>query len=320
MRVILETTSSRAAIWLLERVAPDYRREALAGDLMEEFHQRRSLTWLWCRVLQAVSLRLWTPRRQSDSAQAGGLGPTRRRRVRQLWRDYRGPIAFLFLMLGFRSAWADWVYVPTGSMNPTILEGDRLLVDKHEYGLRIPFTLIHLSHGKDPQRGDVVTFESPADGKLLVKRVIGIPGDVVAMSDERLTVNGDSARYAPADRGATQSLLAATRAQDPEARRESFGRCTHEVLLLPDRPSPSTFGPILVPAGMYFVLGDNRDNSADSRYIGFVPRRNIVGHATEVLLSLNPDRHHLPRARRLLIPLACSSASLASRSFAAPAA
>ena len=318
MRVLLVTISSRAAIWLLERMGPTYRREALAGDLIEEFRQRRSLRWLWCRVLQALSLRLRTSRQQCDSPEPGALTRSPRR-VRQLWHDYRGALAFLILMLGFRSAWADWVYVPTGSMNPTILEGDRLLVDKHAYGLRIPFTLIRLSRGGDPQRGDVVTFESPADGKLLVKRVIGVPGDMVAMSDERLTVNGVSARYAPADRRATQSLLTATRAEDPQARRESFGRCTHEVLLLPDRLSPSTFGPLAVPAGMYFVLGDNRDNSADSRYIGFVPRRNIIGHATEVLVSLNPDRHHLPRARRLLVPLACSSASLASRSFAAPA-
>ena len=83
-----------------------------------------------------------------------------------------GALAFIILMLGFRSAWADWVYVPTGSMNPTIIEGDRLLVDKHVYGLRIPFTLIRLTRGEDPRRGDIVTFDSPADGKLLVKRVI----------------------------------------------------------------------------------------------------------------------------------------------------
>lgn len=319
MRVLLQEMSSRAALWLLERIGPTYRREALAGDLIEEFHQRRSLTWLWWRVLQAVSLRLRTTRQPSNSPETSGRtgGP---QRVRQLWRDYRGALAFLVLMLGFRSAWADWVYVPTGSMNPTILEGDRLLVDKHAYGLRIPFTQIRLSRGKDPQRGDVVTFDSPADGKLLVKRVIGVPGDVVAMNDERLTINGIPARYARADRYATQSLLQTTRAEDPQARRESFARCTHEVLLLPDRPSPSTFGPLVVPPGMYFVLGDNRDNSADSRYIGFVPRRNIIGHAREVLLSLNPDRHHFPRARRFLVPLACSSASLAFRAFAAPAA
>jgi signal peptidase I len=299
--VSLETISSAAAIWLLEHLAPRYCREALAGDLIEEFHRRRSLTWLWSRVLQAISLRVRpiTPR-------TGGSRPARRR-VGQYWRDYRGALAFIILMLGFRSAWADWVYVPTGSMNPTIIEGDRLLVDKHVYGLRIPFTRIHVTRGEDPQRGDVITFDSPADGKLLVKRVIGVPGDVIAMSDERLTVNGIPDRYMPADRRDTRSLLLATQAEQPQAWRETAGHCIHDILLLPDRPSPSTFGPVVVPAGMYFVLGDNRDNSADSRYIGFVPRRDIVGEATEVVMSLDPDRYRLPRARRLFIPLACRS-------------
>lgn len=299
MRAPLEGVSASAAIWLLERLAPRYRREALAGDLLEEFHHRRSLTWLWSRVLQAISLRMRPFTRRTAGARPAV------RRAGQYWHDYRGALAFIILMLGFRSAWADWVYVPTGSMNPTIIEGDRLLVDKHVYGLRIPFTLIHVTRGEDPQRGDVITFDSPADGKLLVKRVIGVPGDVIAMSDERLTVNGIPDGYVPGDRRDTRSLLLATRAEQPQAWRETSGHCLHDILLLPDRPSPSTFGPILVPPGKYFVLGDNRDNSADSRYIGFVPRRNILGHATEVVLSLNPDRYRLPRAGRVLIPLSC---------------
>ena len=299
MRASLERMSASAAIWLLERLAPGYRREALAGDLIEEFHHRRSLTWLWSRVLQAVSLRLTPITRRTGGSRPAG------RRAGQYWRDYRGAFAFMVLMFGFRSAWADWVYVPTGSMNPTIIEGDRLLVDKHVYGLRIPFSLIHVTRGEDPRRGDVITFDSPADEKLLIKRVIGVPGDVIAMSDERLTVNGVPDRYLPADRRDTRSLLLATQAQQPQAWRETAGRCMHDILLLPDRPAPSTFGPVVVPPGTYFVLGDNRDNSADSRYIGFVPRRNIVGRATEVVLSLDPDRYHLPRARRFLIPLSC---------------
>ncbi len=100
------------------------------------------------------------------------------------WREYRGSLLFLFLMLVFRSAWADWVSVPTGSMNPTILEGDRVLVDKHVYGLRIPWTLVRLSDGRDPTRGEIVVFDSPRDGTSLVKRVIGVPGDVIALDDQ----------------------------------------------------------------------------------------------------------------------------------------
>ena len=99
---------------------------------------------------------------------------------KSLWRNYRGSFAFLVLMLCFRSAWADWVRVPTGSMNPTILEGDRLLVDKHAFGLRVPFTLAHITAGEDPARGDIVVFDSPQTGTSLVKRVIGVPGDVAS--------------------------------------------------------------------------------------------------------------------------------------------
>jgi signal peptidase I len=216
------------------------------------------------------------------------------------WREYRGALLFLLLMCGFRSAWADWVYVPTGSMNPTILEGDRILVDKHVYGLRVPLSLIHLTRGQNPSRGDIIVFDSPRNGTSLVKRVIALPGDTVALDGEQLVVNGMAARYAVGDRSELQRLLGATRLQEPEILRESGVLPAHEMLLLPDRRQWARVGPVAVPAGMYFVLGDNRDNSADSRYIGFVPRRNIVGRATRVVVSLNPDRYYLPRSDRVL--------------------
>lgn len=294
----LKAISSFIAIWLLEHLGPRYCREALAGDLVEEYHRGRSLAWLWFNVLHALWPRF---RRLASGERAASPAP---RRMRQLWREYRGAIAFIILMVGFRSAWADWMYVPSGSMNPTILEGDRVLVNKHVYGLRIPFTLVRLTRGENPRRGDIVVFDSPANGEVLIKRVVGVPGDLIAMADERLTVNGLPAAYAPADPRALRSLVLATRADRPQARRESLSGCTHDILLLPERESPSTFGPVVVPRGSYFMLGDNRDNSADSRYIGFVPRRNIIGRAAEIVVSLNPDRDYLPR-RRMLVPLSC---------------
>ncbi|HTX24733.1 MAG TPA: signal peptidase I [Steroidobacteraceae bacterium] len=221
-------------------------------------------------------------------------------RLRRYWLEYRGLAVFLFLMLGFRSAWADWVYVPTGSMNPTIVEGDRLLVDKHVYGLRVPFTLIHLTRGADPRRGDIIVFDSPVNGTSLVKRVIAVPGDTVALDHERLIVNGMPARYASAGARALRDLLRGTRSEHPTVLSEAGDGPTHDILLLPDRWAPATFGPIAIPPGMYFALGDNRDNSADSRYIGLVPRRNIVGRATRVVVSLDPERYYLPRSDRLL--------------------
>jgi signal peptidase I len=239
-----------------------------------------------------------------NETRAGRMNvPAVRRGFRKSWQDYRGFLAFLCLMFCFRSAWADWVYVPSGSMNPTILEGDRLLVDKHVYGLRVPFSLVHLTRGENPARGDVVVFDSPANGTSLVKRLIAVPGDTVTLDHERLTVNGTAAQYATGAAAELRSLLTSTQSHDPTVVRESGVGPAHDILLLPDHWAPATVGPIVVPPGMYFVLGDNRDNSADSRYIGFVPRRNIVGRAVRVVVSLNPDRYYLPRSGRLLTSL-----------------
>jgi signal peptidase I len=222
---------------------------------------------------------------------------------KKLWREYRGPLAFVVLTCCFRSAWADWVTVPTGSMNPTILEGDRVLVDKHSFGLRVPFTLIHLTSGEDPVRGDIVVFDSPKDGTSLVKRVIGVPGDSVELSGEQLLVNGRPATYTEGDANAVHSLLSETIAQNPMVLREQGLGPEHNILLLPGRAGLAPFGPMTVPQGTYVMLGDNRDNSADSRYFGLVPRRNIVGRATRVVVSFNPERYYRPRGNRFLTPL-----------------
>ncbi len=214
--------------------------------------------------------------------------------------ESRGLALFLALMFVFRSAWADWMVVPSGSMNPTIIEGDRVLVDKHAFGLRVPFTTTRLTRGEDPARGDIVVFDSPRDGTTLIKRVAAIPGDTIALDGERLIVNGVMARYAATDGHATDALPARTREAAPLALLESGLSAPHRILLLPGRPAPSTMAPLTVPDGMYFMLGDNRDNSADSRYIGFVPRDRIVGRARHVALSLDPDDYYLPRLSRTL--------------------
>jgi signal peptidase I len=281
----------RLAVWILGRLAPAYQREALIGDLIEEFRRGRSEVWFWSQVMRVLY---------------AAIGALRQRRVKfktsrmtSYWRQYRALLLFAVLMCSFRSAWADWVYVPTGSMNPTILEGDRLLVDKHVYGLRVPFSLMHITSGENPLRGDIVVFDSPRNGTSLVKRVIALPGDTVALDGEQLIINGVAARYAAGESSELHSLLNATQVQDPAILRESGVLPEHDILLLPDRRHWPLLGPVTVPPGMYFVLGDNRDNSADSRYIGFVPRHNIVGRATRVLLSLNPDRYYAPRSGRL---------------------
>lgn len=224
-------------------------------------------------------------------------------RLRSFWREYRTTMAFLLLMLMFRSAWADWMTVPTGSMNPTILEGDRILVDKHVFGLRVPWTLIRLTDGRDPQRGEIVVFDPPADGPTLVKRVIGVPGDVVGIDERGLHINGEYAHYSPGDPARVQTLVTHTQQREPSVYREGGVLPAHALLRLPEHSPREFFGPVRVPEGMYLMLGDNRDNSADSRYIGFVPRRNIIGLSSRVAVSLDPENYYLPRRGRYLTSL-----------------
>jgi signal peptidase I len=228
-------------------------------------------------------------------------------RANQFWREYRGTFAFLLLMLMFRSAWADWMTVPTGSMNPTIIEGDRILVDKHVFGLRLPWTLTRLTDGRDPQRGEIVVFDSPVDGTSLVKRVAGVPGDIIESDERGLIINGVRAEYREGDTALIGKLLQVTRAREPTVLRETFNESAalpdHDILRMP-YPSPREFfGPLRVPEDTYFMLGDNRDNSADSRYIGFVPRRNIVGLTKRVAVSFNPENYYLPRSGGYFDPL-----------------
>jgi signal peptidase I len=209
------------------------------------------------------------------------------------WNEYRGFALFVVLMVVFRSALADWNVVPSGSMKPTILEGDRILVNKLAYDLKIPLTRIAVHKFADPKRGDIVVFDSSTADTRLVKRVMGLPGDMVLMRDNRLIINGIEARYSNIE-GRSDAVLVT----------ESYQGISERIELVPAGVSRlSSFGPVKVPKDHYLVLGDNRDNSADSRVYGFVPRDEIVGNAKTVVLSFDYDRHYLPRLDRFLRPL-----------------
>ena len=229
------------------------------------------------------------------------MRPPLQQRFTQLLRDNRGLLTFFALMLMFRASYADWLVVPTGSMNPTIIEGDYIFANKHAYGWRIPFTDVRLTDGEDPQRGEIAIFDSPKDGTRLVKRVVGVPGDMIAMQDEVLYINGQRLDYLPRD--AATDILNATQQAQPQFITEQLGNTAHAVMLLPTRDALRNFGPITIPDGQYLMLGDNRDNSADSRYFGLVPRKLFVGRAHHVLASFNPERYYLPRLNRLWQPL-----------------
>lgn len=222
-------------------------------------------------------------------------------RFKTLWTDWLKPVLIVILVAtSFRSAIADWNDVPTGSMKPTILEGDRIVVNKLAYDLRLPYTCIRLLRWSKPERGDIVVLRSPADGVRLVKRVVGLPGDTIAMFGNRLVVNGEAVRYSPSG---ISSLDAPVTANSQLIFSEDFGSKVHDVMFTPGEAAPQTFEPILVPDGRYFVMGDNRDRSMDSRFFGYVDRDAILGQATAVAGSVNPEKRYLPRWERFFTAL-----------------
>jgi signal peptidase I len=218
--------------------------------------------------------------------------------ARRWWRKEIRPLLILALvMFAIRSSLADWNDVPTGSMKPTILEGDRVFINKLAYDLKVPFTTRHIAEWRNPQRGDIVVFFSPKDGKRLVKRVIGLPGDTVELQNERLIINGQPVEYGSPDPAIAAQLPEAERARSIFAT-EKLPASPHAVMAINGVPAMRTFGPVHVPEGHYFMMGDNRDDSLDSRYFGTVARDEIVGRATAVVLSLNKKNYWLPRWSR----------------------
>src|ERR1051326_7517444 len=136
-----------------------------------------------------------------------------RSRARLWWRKEIRPLLILAVIyFCIRSSLADWNDVPTGSMKPTIIEGDRVFVNKLAYDLKVPFTTWHVAQWGNPNRGDIVVFYSPYDGKRLVKRVIGLPGDVLELRNNVLTINGDTVQYQPLPDDLLRDTAAADRA------------------------------------------------------------------------------------------------------------
>lgn len=206
------------------------------------------------------------------------------------WHDNKSLVFFIALIIVFKSSLADWNSVPTGSMKPSIIEGDRILVNKIAYDLKLPLSHVALWTWSNPERGDIIVFDSNVENNRLVKRVIGMPGDVVAMQNNQLFINGQLTRYSK-------------QRTDNQYQRAIENLANHPHAMQIDNGQPSdasSFSPVTVPDGQYLVLGDNRDNSKDSRYIGFIPRQEIIGRARYVVMSLNYDNYYLPRANRWL--------------------
>ena len=220
------------------------------------------------------------------------------------WIEYSGsffPVIALVFFL--RSFLYEPFKIPSSSMVPTLLVGDLILVNKFTYGIRLPIINKKIIEMNDPQRGDVMVFKYPEDPSLdYIKRVVGVPGDKIVYKNKRLTVNGKEVSYKPMPDYLDEEHLSYSKQFV-----ESLTGVNYKILNDEQKPAfvsnPHDFprrnlcsynaeGFICnVPAGQYFMMGDNRDNSLDSRYWGFVPDKNIVGKAFFIWMNLsNPKR------------------------------
>ncbi|SHG60577.1 signal peptidase I [Massilia sp. CF038] len=279
-------------IWCLDVFVLAKQRRRLADSALAEFDQR--------------SARLVADGVKPDS-NVHARSELEQRILRQpVWIEYSGSffpvIALVFIL---RSFLYEPFKIPTSSMVPTLLVGDLILVNKYTYGIRLPILNEKIIEVNDPKRGDVMVFKYPKDmSQDYIKRVIGVPGDKIVYENKRLTVNGNVITYTPMDDylddegGFSYHKQFVENLPEKKHRilnwdeRPIFNRASvenfpgHEACTFLEEKFTCT-----VPAGNYFMMGDNRDNSQDSRYWGFVPDKNIVGKAFFVWMNLgNPKR------------------------------
>lgn len=174
--------------------------------------------------------------------------------------------------------------IPSGSMMPTLLVGDFILVNKYTYGLRVPILNNTFVEVKRPQRGEVMVFRYPKDPSLdYIKRVVGLPGDRIEYRNKQLFLNGQPVTQT--EIGNYEYVGPGLNQVKTRHLKEQLGEHQHAILI--DDASPTMDGGITVPDGHYFVMGDNRDNSNDSRFWGFVPENNVVGRAFYIWMSFD---------------------------------
>jgi signal peptidase I len=282
--LLLILTVVTLAFWLAERYRFAPARQAAAERLRIEYEQRRA-------ELSRLGIE------QVD----GNVQAAREKVLAQpWWLDWTaGLFPVILAVFLLRSFLFEPFKIPSGSMIPTLQIGDLILVNKFHYGIRLPVINLKVVANHEPRAGDVIVFRYPVDTRIdYIKRVVGVPGDEVAYLNQKLTINGkpvpvqpdgeyydeDSMRYAPRF---TERLGEVTHRVLVEPRAPSMARPMDAFVRFRDQCRYSAEGVVCkVPAGHYFVMGDNRDNSQDSRYWGFVPDQNIVGRAFLVWMNL----------------------------------
>ena len=204
------------------------------------------------------------------------------------WLTYQAKsfLPILLIVLFLRSFLAEPFRIPSGSMLPTLLIGDYILVNKFTYGIRLPITKTKIFDISSPKRGDVVVFRYPGNEKInFIKRIIGLPGDSISYKNKTIFVNNFEHK----------KILTVEHDYLSEFSRPEidifFENNTKKIYsTLNDNMSPSNDEKFIVPEGKYFVMGDNRDHSSDSRYWGFVPEKNLVGRAFLIWLSFDSNK------------------------------
>jgi signal peptidase I len=192
----------------------------------------------------------------------------------------------LLIVLVFRSFLFEPFKIPSGSMIPTLLVGDFIVVNKFAYGLRLPVAHTKIVPLGEPERGDVVVFRYPVDPKInFIKRLVGLPGDTITYRDKQLFVNGEQVSTTAQGHYGSNEVKCDTPRQDAVRLNEMLGDVSHDILI--HTGSGSRDGQWTVPAGHYFVMGDNRDRSNDSREWGFVPDENMMGRAVGIWLNFD---------------------------------
>lgn len=271
--------------WVLDKLVFMPRRRLAADSAIEEFDRQQS------RI----------DKRFADENAVQTRSKLRDEKLRQpWWLEYTASFFPVILaVFVVRSFIVEPFKIPSGSMVPTLLVGDFILVNKFEYGLRLPVTNTKITQGSPLSRGDVVVFRYPKDESVdYIKRVIGLPGDTVAYQDKQLTINGQPVAETP-----LPDFFDDERQNYAKQFEETIGNKKNAILNNPavppfvmgaydypyrDNCTYNSRGVICkVPPGHYFMMGDNRDNSADSRYWGFVPDRNIVGRAFFIWMNFS---------------------------------
>jgi len=219
---------------------------------------------------------------------------------KKAWDNFVSLGSALLLVLIIRSSVIEAFKIPSGSMIPTLLVGDQIFVNKFAYGLRVPFTdwigenPKYFFRAGQPARGDIIVFKYPVDPDIyFIKRVVGIPGDTVEMKNKVVTINGrpfDRTQVPPEQLEKIFKSLEDSQSEYPRDRMDvtlqQFDHTTGTIMVDKQSYFSENFPPTVVPEAHYFVMGDNRDNSKDSRFWGFVPFENIKGKAFIIWLSV----------------------------------